>query len=492
MSEEVTAQAIGPGSTIGPWKVLHRLDSGSYGVVFLVERAGHPEAGLFALKLAKQPWDERFEREAQLLQRCQHPSIPRYEDMGVWTGPKNRRYPYIVMECVEGFTLYDWAREEQRSNLEVLQVLVQLVGALASAHARGIVHRDVKGDNIRVTPEGRAVLLDWGSCWMPSARPLTDSPAPPGTSAYRPPEQRDFIYRFRKDTEARWESRPSDDLYALGVTLYRLVTGTYLPPCTDGDGLVEREVPRPSERATVSPALESIIMRLISDAHAARGTAEQLVREAMALVQAGEPDAEKLIVPTESALPTESGPGGRNSSASLSSDGQDDEPVSGESDTELSRHASSWEARQPPEAVPAWLAWAGASMMGGLVMALVVLLVRPTSQEPARQPNPWIATPKEIAQFAPDAGVGDEALASVQTVPSAAVPLHVMALPMPKGPLPGQRRPPCDPDSELVALGVCWTILVKKPPCGNSGYEIDSRCVIASVPEPRQPTSGEP
>lgn len=141
---------------------------------------------------------------------------------------------------------------------------------------------------------------------------------------------------------------------------------------------------------------------------------------------------------------------------------------------------------------PAWLAWASASLVGGLAMALVVLWVRSPSQEPAPQPQPWVATSEEIAQFAPDAGVGDAALSSVHTVPSAAVPAHVLALPMPKAPLPGQRRPPCDPDSELVALGVCWTILVKKPPCGNSGYEIDDRCVIASVPEPRQPTSGEP
>ena len=491
MREDEAVQALGPGSTIGPWRVLQRLDSGSYGVVFLVERAGHPEAGLFALKLAKQPWDERFEREAQALQLCQHPGIPRYEDMGVWTGPEDHRYPYIVMERVEGLTLYDWFREQPRSNLEVLQVLAQVADVLASAHALGTVHRDVKGDNIRVAPEGRAVLLDWGCCWMPSARPLTDSPLPPGTRAYRPPEQRDFLYRCREDTDARWESRPSDDLYSLGVTLYRLVTGSYLPPCTDGAGLVERKVPRPSEKAAVSPELESIIMRLISDDRAARGSADQLVRDAMALALAGGPDVEKRIIPTESALPTESDQEQENGSDAPSSDGQDDEGASSKSAAKPCSTPARKEGR-PPEAVPAWLAWAGASMVGGMVMALAVLLVRPTSQEPAPQAQPWLATPEETAQFTPDAGVGDEALASVRTAPSAAVPLHVMALPTPKGPLPGQRRPPCDPDSELVALGVCWTILVKKPPCGNSGYEIDSRCVIASVPEPRQPTSGEP
>ena len=51
------------GSTVGPWLILDRFDSGSFGVVFRAQRAGHPEAGPFAVKMAKQPWDERFERE---------------------------------------------------------------------------------------------------------------------------------------------------------------------------------------------------------------------------------------------------------------------------------------------------------------------------------------------------------------------------------------------------------------------------------------------
>ncbi|HYH98361.1 MAG TPA: hypothetical protein VD972_20580, partial [Hyalangium sp.] len=61
-------QVLARGSLVGPWLILERLDSGSYGVVFRAQRAGHPEAGSFALKMAKQPNDPRFEREAELLQ----------------------------------------------------------------------------------------------------------------------------------------------------------------------------------------------------------------------------------------------------------------------------------------------------------------------------------------------------------------------------------------------------------------------------------------
>jgi eukaryotic-like serine/threonine-protein kinase len=479
------------GSTVGPWLLLERLDSGSFGVVFRARRASPPESPPVALKIAKRPGDPRFEREAEVLQRSHHPSIPRYEDSGQWTGPTGRSYPYVAMEWVKGSTLYPWFREKQRSSLDVLRVAVQLAEALASAHGRGVIHRDVKGENIRITPEGRAVLLDWGSCWWPSAMPLTDTPAPPGTHAYRPPEQRGFMHVSRMDTDARWESRPSDDLYALGVILYRLVTGNYLPPCTDGDGLVERKVIEPSAMATVSPALEALILRLISDDREARGTAEQLVRESMALVQASGPDAEKPILPTTNAMPTERG--------RASSDRQE-EPVSGDSGPKpsqrppSSRNPSAREERRPPEPVSAWLSWASASMVGALLMALVMLLVvRPAPAEPAPKPTPWLATPEEVAQFAPDAGVGEKALASVQDAPKAVLPaLLSFGRPMPKTPLHGQRTPPCE-RGETAIHGACWVEVAREvPPCGDTMFDYDGRCFKASTNAPRQPTSEQP
>jgi len=476
------------GATVGPWLILDRLDSGTFGVVYRARRAGHPESPPVALKMARQPGDPRFDRETEVLQGSHHPSIPRYEDRGLWTGPHRRRYPYLVMELVQGYRLYDWFQAAPRSNLEVLQVVVQLAGALASAHARGIVHRDVKGDNLRVTPEGRAVLLDWGSCWLPDGRRLTDSPAPPGTSAYRPPEQRGFMYTFRKDDEARWESHPSDDMYALGVTLYRLVTGTYLPPCTDGDGLVDREVPRPSDKATVSPALEAMILRLISDDRSARGTAEQLVREALALAQAGGPAVEQMLGPTPSALPTESGQG-------PSSEGEEEEEVL--SDTDTARRArpssasSSREERQPPETVPVWLTWAASSALGA---AVVALLVRPVPPREPERAAPWLATPEEIAQFAPDAGVADEALASVQDVPRAVIPLVLtVGAPMPKKPQEGQKKPPCGP-GQVSVNGACWAgpIEGQAAPCQQGMYDYEGKCYFAIYDAPRRPTSEQP
>lgn len=461
------------GSTVGPWRILDRLDSGSYGVVFRAQRAAPPESPPVAFKVAKWPEDPRFERETEVLQRSHHPSIPRYEDRGVWTSSTGESYPYLVMEAVEGATLYAWFRQQPRSSLDVLQVVAQLAGALASAHGRGVIHRDVKGDNIRITPQGRAVLLDWGSCWLPSARALTDTPAPPGTSAYRPPEQRGFIYAHYKDPDARWKSRPSDDLYALGITLYRLVTGAYPPPCTDGVGLVEREMLKPSVLATVSPSLESLILRLLSDDREVRGTAEQLVRKALESVQKGEPEAQQPIVSIPSQRNTED-------EWDSSADRYDGEVLS---DTDPAPARS--ECWRPPIST----AWARVFVMGCATTAFVLLLVWPTPEKP----HPlWLATPEKIPQFAPDAGVGEE-VSSVQDVPQTALPaLLSLGRPMPKTPMNGQRKPPCE-RGETAINGACWVwVGGETPPCGETMFDYDGRCFKASTDAPRQPTSDQP
>ncbi|KFE72088.1 serine/threonine protein kinase [Hyalangium minutum] len=497
--DDVTAADPHPpvhGSIVGAWLILERLDSGTFGVVFRACRAGHPESPPVALKMAKSPWDARFERESEVLEEGGPPSMPRFEDRGLWTGSKSCLYPYVVMELVQGLRLYEWLKVQPRTSRDVLRVLVQLAGALASAHARGVIHRDVKGDNIRVTSEGRAVLLDWGSCWKADGRALTDSPAPPGTSAYRPPEQRDFVYRFRMDTEARWKSHPSDDLYALGVTLYRLVTGAYPPPCTDGAGVIEREVPPPTQRATVCVELEKIILRLLSDVPKDRGTAEQLVRECTVLVESNGEGLDQHIRSTASALQTESGP--------PSSDGQNDVPASGSSGTEPSRHPPSSRSSSTHgdcrrrQGLPPWLTQAAASALGtGVVVALAALLITlPTPQvQPALSPTPWLAAPEEVArELTPDAGVAEEALASVQDV-SGAVPPSFLAFgrPMPKTPLPGQRTPPCL-RGEKEINGGCWLgpLEDERPPCGDTLYDYQGKCYHALGPVLRPPTSQEP
>lgn len=472
------------GSTVGPWLILERLDSGSFGVVFRAQRAGHPEAGPFAVKMAKQPWDERFEREAKLLQRASHPALPRFEDFGIWTSPKGHRYPYIAMEWIEGFTLYDWFREAPRTHREVFQVLAQVTRGLEAVHATGAVHRDVKGDNIRVTAAGRAVLLDFGSGWFPGARPLTDTCAPPGTTPYRPPELMRFIWRFRKDDEARWHARTSDDLYSLGVTAYRLVTGTYLPPVTEtGDNKARKRL-RPSQFATVTLELETIILRLLSEDREKRGTATKAAAELESGSQqlSAEIEIEQRILPKVAAVPLEK----RTSSS--------EEPSS----SDPSLPSTSAQPPVQPESptcgtLPSWLSWAGAATMGAAA-AFGIVALRQGLPERAAPPTPIAQESPVPPVEAPDAGVGDTALASAHPFPRDPAPILALGLPMPKQPLPGQRKPPCDPILERVINGGCWLgpIGTRKPPCGNLGYDYDGGCYAPNYNGPRQPTSDPP
>jgi serine/threonine protein kinase len=468
--------------------LLERLDAGSFGTTYRCKRAGHPAAGDFCLKLARNPKDPRFEREGELLQ-LGLPGQPQYEDQGCWTDPNGHRYPYVVMELVKGLTLYDWFGRG-RTSREVLRVLAQVAGTLAAAHAKGAVHRDVKGDNVRVEGSGRAVLVDWGSGWFSGARPLTDTTQPPGTTVYRPPEQRLFAERFRKDETARWHSSPSDDLYSLGVTFYRCVTGGYLPPMSEGGELKVREVPRPSGFCTLSLELEALILRLLAEREH-RGTAEQLAREALALSHAAGEAADRPIDPIMS-------PELAAAVGGPSSDGADDEWLS-ESDTDEPMISGSTDsARRPHERdpdLPMWLTAALAVTAAGLslswVLALVLLLARTS---PGKEETPWLATPEEVAQFAPDAGVGDDALSSAHAPEKRVGPwIPSLGRSMPSKPYPDQRRPPCIPMMETEINGGCWVMVGSaKPPCGDRMYEYEGACYLASFDGPKTPTSGEP
>lgn len=471
------AHAPAPGSTVGPWRVLQRVDSGSHGVVFLAQQVGHPDSPPVALKLARQARDLRFEREIQLLQRVHHPSLPRYEGSGLWTSPQGYRYPYVVMECIEGFTLYDWFRDQPRSTRQVLRVLAQVARGLAEVHAQGAFHRDVKGDNIRVTPQARAVLVDFGASGLPGARPLTDTTAPPGTTPYRPPEMLRFMWKFRREPEVHWHFRASDDLYSLGVTAYRLVTGTYPPDVPEDEDAEPRRLLRPSEFATVAPELEDIILRLLSEDGPARGTATAIAEALERAAQQAGPAADKPILPMPTALPTEEGVPRFSSRRSSSS------------------HSGRPASSAPPRRVPGiplllWLSWASAAVAGGTLVTLATRQHRP----PLPQQDFWSMREQSHmpAIETPDAGVGDEVLLSVAQTPRAPTPPVVVSLPMPKAPLPGQKKPPCSPRSEREILGACWIVIEVKPPCEREGYEYDGKCVRATFDAPPTPTAGEP
>ena len=275
-----------PGTRVQDWLLLGCHGHGGFGVVYRAVRVGQESAGPVALKMALFPWEPRFMREVGLLSLVRHPSIPRLLGQGFWQDPAGLFFPFIVMEWVEGTPLYAWASEQRPTDRQQCQVLAQLARALEATHTCRAVHRDVKGDNVLVRrSDGRAVLTDFGAGHYQSAARLTWQSLPPGTPPYRSPEAWLFAETFGQSPVARYRPGPADDVYALGVTAYRLVTGEYPPGPElqqDAQGtwhVVEAPVPDPRDlNPRVDPQLSVMILRMLSVSPEARGTAGELAQ----------------------------------------------------------------------------------------------------------------------------------------------------------------------------------------------------------------------
>jgi eukaryotic-like serine/threonine-protein kinase len=252
-----------PGAAAGDYIIGDLIAEGGCGSVYYAKHRILPRR--VALKvlhanLASQPkMVERFLREVELVRRLRHPNIIEIEEIGVF--PSGR--PFFAMEYIEGRTLGALLRDEGRlSPVEALDVLEPVCAALAAAHASGIIHRDVKASNILVSyTEPRSIkLLDFGIAKLatPDAdfRSLTSVGRSIGTPSIMAPEQ-----LLGEPIDARV------DVYALGILLYRLLTGR-LP--FDARSLgelvrqhIEEPAPRPSHRTPIAPALDAIVLRCL-------------------------------------------------------------------------------------------------------------------------------------------------------------------------------------------------------------------------------------
>src|SRR5438067_2829942 len=193
----------------------------------------------------------RFNREARAAAGLNHPDIVAVYDQGTDDG-----HPFLVMEYVPGATLRLVLRERGRlSPAEALAVMDHVLAALAAAHATGLVHRDVKPENVLVTPDGRVKVADFGLARAASGVTVTAATGPLlGTAAYLAPEQvRDG------SSDAR------SDVYAAGVMLFELLTGE--PPFTGGSPVsvayrhVNEDVPEPPTRAVGVPGeLDALVL----------------------------------------------------------------------------------------------------------------------------------------------------------------------------------------------------------------------------------------
>ncbi|MEZ4311544.1 MAG: protein kinase [Polyangiaceae bacterium] len=292
------------GAAIGHYEVIRPLGRGGMGEVVLARdtRLGRRVALKFLLKVDRERL-ARFEIEARATAQLAHESIVALYDVGEHEG-----MPFMALEYVPGKSLSDWLKERAEAEgaaaglppVRAAELMLPVANALVCAHAAGIVHRDLKPANIMLADSGKVRVLDFGIAKLldVDGAPQTASDAGPqdneraatgelteagralGTLAYMAPEQ--------------WRSEPLDgrvDLWAVGLILYRLVTGEHpLSPLSTEDlirvAMLDEPMPSVRERLPDIGPLGAVIDRcLVKRAEDRLGSAQELAGALSAIVR---------------------------------------------------------------------------------------------------------------------------------------------------------------------------------------------------------------
>jgi eukaryotic-like serine/threonine-protein kinase len=281
--------ASGPRVVLGRYRLERRLGAGGFGVVWLgwdekLER----EVAVKAIP-REDGSGERVEREARAAARLNHPGI-----VAVYELASDEHDVYLVSELVRGRTLAELVRAQALADRDVARIGSALCDALEHAHARGVIHRDVKPQNVMVVADpaagaGFAKLADFGVAHVVSDNPLTQTGDVVGTLAYMAPEQAEGV-----------RVGPAADVYSLALTLYEAWTGTN-PVRAGGPAATARRLGRPlPSLAAVRRDLPLALCDAIDDAveidPALRPTPKQL-RTELAAAEAELADEGGLVEP---------------------------------------------------------------------------------------------------------------------------------------------------------------------------------------------------
>jgi serine/threonine-protein kinase len=213
------------GQTLGSFKITHKIGAGGQGTVYKAVDAKLGRTVVIKVLppdlTAKETNVKRFDREARLASSLDHPNICTIFDLGEENGSH-----YIVMQHVEGRNVRQLVNGRPLELESALRIAIQVSDALAAAHARGIIHRDIKSGNVMVTDTGQVKVLDFGLAKLLDESEaedkgihrteLTEVGVPYGTATYAAPEQ---ARGDKVDARA--------DIFSTGVLLYEMLTGTW-------------------------------------------------------------------------------------------------------------------------------------------------------------------------------------------------------------------------------------------------------------------------
>ncbi|MCA9910546.1 MAG: serine/threonine protein kinase, partial [Anaerolineae bacterium] len=203
------------GTRLGPYEIIEEIGKGGMATVY---RAYQPSIGRFvALKIIHRAIAsdskalERFQREARLIARLEHPHLlPVYDYNG------EHDPPYIVMRYLEGGTLKDALEAGAIPLTDTVHILRQVSAALDYAHRQGVIHREIKPSNVLIDTEGNAFLMDFGIARLvESESGITQTGFAVGTPTYMSPEQGMGLH----NVDGR------SDIYALGIVLFQMLVG---------------------------------------------------------------------------------------------------------------------------------------------------------------------------------------------------------------------------------------------------------------------------
>lgn len=238
------------------YQLLEQVGSGGVAVVFRgMDTKLHREVAVKVMRedFINDPVQvEKFRQEAHAIAMLSHPNIAGIYDIGTEQGME-----YMVKEYVDGMTLKEYIRRRHRmTSDEIVKVTIKIAEALQCAHASSIIHRDIKPQNVLVTPKGEVKVTDFGIAKFVKAATVTEHKEAMGSVHYLSPEQ---ARGMRVDERS--------DLYSLGITMYEMATGR---PPFDGDtpvavAMQQLNTPMPSPRDLAPDlwlGLETIILGL--------------------------------------------------------------------------------------------------------------------------------------------------------------------------------------------------------------------------------------